>query len=43
MAEVNSGLANRILIGLLVGAVAAVIVLIVGTFVPALLEGARWL
>jgi DAACS family dicarboxylate/amino acid:cation (Na+ or H+) symporter len=43
MTEINSGLANRILIGLLVGTVAAVIVLIVGSFVPPLLEGARWL
>jgi DAACS family dicarboxylate/amino acid:cation (Na+ or H+) symporter len=41
--ETDARLANRILIGLVVGAVAAVIVLIVGPHVPAVLTGAQWL
>jgi DAACS family dicarboxylate/amino acid:cation (Na+ or H+) symporter len=41
--DIDSKLANRILLGLVLGAAAGAIVLVIGTYVPALLEGARWL
>jgi len=43
MTDIDSRLANRILLGLVLGAVAGTIVLAIGTQVPALLEGAQWL
>jgi DAACS family dicarboxylate/amino acid:cation (Na+ or H+) symporter len=42
MANTDARLANRILLGLVLGAIAGAIVLAVGAHVPALLEGARW-
>ncbi len=41
MAESDTKLANRILLGLLVGAAAGALTLVIGAEVPALLEGAR--
>ncbi len=41
-ADVDAKLANRILLGLVLGAVAGTLVLLVGGAVPALLEGAKW-
>jgi Na+/H+-dicarboxylate symporter len=41
-ADTDSRLANRILIGLAVGAVAGTLVLLLADFVPGLLEGAQW-
>jgi DAACS family dicarboxylate/amino acid:cation (Na+ or H+) symporter len=41
-ADTDTKLANRILIGLALGAVAGVIVLAVGSAAPAVLDGARW-
>ena len=38
MADIDTRLANRILLGLVLGAVAGVIVLVVGQFAPALLQ-----
>jgi len=43
MSETDSRLANRILIGLVVGAVAGGIVAAIGTEAPRLLSGAQWL
>jgi DAACS family dicarboxylate/amino acid:cation (Na+ or H+) symporter len=43
MPDIDSRLANRILLGLVLGAVAGAIVLAIGTQVPALLAGAQWL
>jgi Na+/H+-dicarboxylate symporter len=43
MAETDTRLANRILLGLVIGAIAGALVLAVGSQVPALLEGAQWL
>ena len=43
MADIDARLANRILFGLVAGAVAGAIVLALGSRVPALLEGAQWL
>ncbi|HEX6637265.1 MAG TPA: dicarboxylate/amino acid:cation symporter [Steroidobacteraceae bacterium] len=43
MSDVDSRLARRILIGLLVGAVAGAATLVVGSFAPAVLDGARWI
>ncbi len=43
MPDIDSRLANRILLGLVLGAVAGAIVLAIGTQVPALLSGAQWL
>jgi Na+/H+-dicarboxylate symporter len=43
MADFDPKLANRILWGLVFGAVAGALVLIVGAAIPAVLEGARWL
>ena len=43
MAGQASGLANRILIGLLVGALAGAVVLVLGTFEPKILSAAQWL
>jgi Na+/H+-dicarboxylate symporter len=42
-ADTESRLANRILVGLALGAVAGSLVLLASDFVPGLLEGARWL
>lgn len=42
-ADIDSRLANRILLGLVLGAVAGTMVLAIGSQVPALLEGAQWL
>jgi DAACS family dicarboxylate/amino acid:cation (Na+ or H+) symporter len=42
MPHSDARLANRILIGLVLGAVAGAIVLALGTQIPALLEGAQW-
>jgi len=42
MANTDARLANRILLGLVLGAVAGAIVVAIGGQVPALLEGARW-
>jgi DAACS family dicarboxylate/amino acid:cation (Na+ or H+) symporter len=42
MADIDTRLANRILVGLALGAVAGSVALAVGNFVPGLLEGARW-
>jgi DAACS family dicarboxylate/amino acid:cation (Na+ or H+) symporter len=41
-ADTDTKLANRILIGLALGAVAGVIVLAIGSAAPAVLDGARW-
>lgn len=43
MADFDPRLANRILWGLLLGAVAGALVLILGAAVPSVLTGARWL
>lgn len=43
MSETDSRLANRILIGLVVGAAAGAATLVVGAFAPAVLAAARWL
>jgi DAACS family dicarboxylate/amino acid:cation (Na+ or H+) symporter len=43
MPDIDARLANRILLGLVLGAVAGAIVLAIGTQVPALLSGAQWL
>jgi len=43
MSETDSRLANRILIGLLVGAAAGAATLVLGAFAPAVLTVARWL
>ena len=42
MADIDARLANRILLGLLLGAVAGAIVLALGSRMPALLETAQW-
>jgi len=42
MADIDTRLANRILVGLALGAVAGSVVLAVGAFVPGLLVGAQW-
>jgi Na+/H+-dicarboxylate symporter len=42
MADIDTRLANRILLGLVFGAVAGSIVLAIGSHVPAVLEGGRW-
>ena len=42
MADIDTRLANRILVGLALGAVAGSVVLAVGAFVPGLLDGAQW-
>lgn len=42
-ADTDTKLANRILLGLALGAVAGVIVLAIGSAAPAVLDGARWL
>jgi len=41
-ADVDAKLANRILLGLVLGAVAGTLVLLLGGAVPGLLDGARW-
>jgi DAACS family dicarboxylate/amino acid:cation (Na+ or H+) symporter len=43
MSDIDARLANRILLGLVLGAVAGALVLAVGNVVPAILEGAQWL
>ena len=43
MSDIDSRLANRILIGLVIGAIAGSITLLVGGAVPAVLETARWI
>ncbi|HEY8509393.1 MAG TPA: dicarboxylate/amino acid:cation symporter [Steroidobacteraceae bacterium] len=43
MAESDKQLANRILIGLAVGAAAGVLVLLIGSAAPQVLKGAQWL
>jgi Na+/H+-dicarboxylate symporter len=43
MADIDARLANRILIGLVFGAVAGALVLAIGAFVPRLLSAAQWL
>ena len=40
--EIDAKLANRILIGLVIGAVAGSVVLLIGGFAPPVLEAARW-
>ncbi|MGQ0835784.1 MAG: dicarboxylate/amino acid:cation symporter [Gammaproteobacteria bacterium] len=42
MAQTDNKLANRILLGLAIGAAAAVATLILANFIPGLLDGARW-
>jgi Na+/H+-dicarboxylate symporter len=41
-ADIDSKLANRILLGLALGAVAGCVVLLIGGFAPPVLEAARW-
>lgn len=41
MSEIDSRLANRILLGLAIGAAAGVLVLVIGAFAPSVLQGAR--
>ena len=41
MKDIDTRLANRILLGLLLGAVAGVVTLLIGAFAPVVLEGAR--
>ena len=41
-ADIDSKLANRILLGLVLGAVAGCVVLLIGGFAPPVLERARW-
>jgi DAACS family dicarboxylate/amino acid:cation (Na+ or H+) symporter len=43
MADIDARLANRILFGLVAGAVAGAVVLALGSRIPALLEAAQWL
>jgi len=43
MADIDARLANRILLGLVAGAVAGGLVLALGSRVPSLLDGAQWL
>jgi Na+/H+-dicarboxylate symporter len=43
VADIDTRLANRILIGLVVGAVAGAVVLVIGRFAPQVLSGAQWL
>ncbi len=43
MSDIDPKLANRILIGLAVGAVAGVATLLIGAVAPGVLDGARWL
>ena len=43
MADIDSKLANRILLGLVIGAVAGALTLAIGSVLPPVLEGARWL
>ena len=42
-AETDAKLANRILRGLVIGAIAGALVLILAPYVPGLLDGSRWL
>ncbi|MGH8284703.1 MAG: cation:dicarboxylate symporter family transporter, partial [Steroidobacteraceae bacterium] len=42
MAQSDNKLANRILLGLAIGAAAAVATLVLANFIPGLLDGARW-
>ena len=43
MSDIDTRLANRILLGLVIGAIAGAITLLIGGAVPAVLDGARWL
>ena len=43
MADIDTRLANRILTGLVLGAVAGAVVLVIGKFAPPVLSGAQWL
>jgi DAACS family dicarboxylate/amino acid:cation (Na+ or H+) symporter len=43
VADIDTRLANRILLGLVLGAVAGAIVLVIGRFAPPLLQAAQWL
>ena len=43
MSDIDTRLANRILLGLVIGAIAGAITLVIGGSVPGLLTGARWL
>jgi Na+/H+-dicarboxylate symporter len=43
VADIDSKLANRILLGLVLGAVAGAIVLVIGRYAPQVLEAAQWL
>jgi DAACS family dicarboxylate/amino acid:cation (Na+ or H+) symporter len=43
MSDIDARLANRILVGLVLGAVAGAVVLALGSRMPALLAGAQWL
>jgi Na+/H+-dicarboxylate symporter len=42
MADIDTRLANRILLGLVFGAVAGTVVLAIGSYAPVVLEGGRW-
>jgi Na+/H+-dicarboxylate symporter len=43
LADIDTRLANRILVGLVLGAVAGALVLVIGKFAPPVLSGAQWL
>ena len=43
MSDIDTRLANRILLGLVIGAVAGSITLLIGGAAPGILAGARWL
>jgi DAACS family dicarboxylate/amino acid:cation (Na+ or H+) symporter len=43
MSDIDARLANRILLGLVIGAIAGAVVLLIGSVAPAVLDGARWL
>ena len=43
MSDIDTRLANRILLGLVIGAIAGAITLLIGGAAPAVLDGARWL
>ncbi len=43
MSDIDTRLANRILLGLVIGAIAGAITLVIGGAIPGVLTGARWL
>jgi DAACS family dicarboxylate/amino acid:cation (Na+ or H+) symporter len=43
MSDIDSRLANRILLGLVIGAIAGAITLVIGGAAPGVLDAARWL